>query len=216
MKIKLEKFAHGDGAHCGLTDWYPELEADLKFALESGQPFDTGWYSSKKEIVCARIWTLDGLVLMVEVSVSDDFDKEGYGYAERALPCTMENIASTVNQAWDEAGEDQKANANYVGYKLLRHTRSNGVSWVETYLVCLDGSDAPGGDFYSKWGWQGNGHKKLSKKTRDAFEHFANAGSVGEVKIGSWSIKSWHDTPPEFDDPNDYVGMGWVGQDGRP
>ena len=212
----IEAFAHGDGAHCGLTDWYSEKEAALKAALESGQPFDTGWYASKKEIASARIWTLDGLVLMVEVSVSDDFDTNGMGYKERPLPCSMEDIATAVSQAWDEAIEDREGNANYLGYSICKHSRDKRVSWVESFLVCLDGSDEPGGDYYHKWGWQNDSDIKLPKKTLIAFEQFAYEGRVGEMKIGPWSIKSWHDKPVEFEDPNDYAGMGWVGRDGRP
>ena len=127
MKI-IQEFTRGDGAHWGLTDWYPEKEAALRAAFESGEPFDTGWYGSKKEIASARIRMENG-TLKIEVSVSDDDDTEGHGRVERALPCTMDDIAADIDKAWGAAIENQKDN---------------------------------------------------------------------------------------WDDPNDYIGMGWVGQDGRP
>ena len=55
MMKKLEAFQHGDGAHCGLSDWYEEGEAELTAVITERVPFDTGWYSSKKEIASARI-----------------------------------------------------------------------------------------------------------------------------------------------------------------
>ena len=53
---QLNAFQNGDGAHCGLTDWYPDGHAELEQALKEKIPFDTGWYSSKKEIASARIY----------------------------------------------------------------------------------------------------------------------------------------------------------------
>ena len=76
MKI-LNAFQNGNGAHCGLSDWYKEGEAQLTAALAERVPFTTGWYSSKKEIASARIWSEDGVKIKVEVSVSDDFDTQG-------------------------------------------------------------------------------------------------------------------------------------------
>jgi hypothetical protein len=48
----------GDGSHWGLTDLYPESNAALLSALKDGLPFDTGWWSSKKEIASARVCRL--------------------------------------------------------------------------------------------------------------------------------------------------------------
>ena len=59
MKL-LNEFSRGDGAHCGLADWYPEQEAALKAALKAHAAFDTGWYSSKKQIASARVFSRVG------------------------------------------------------------------------------------------------------------------------------------------------------------
>ena len=63
----LDVFKSGDGAHCGLTDWYADKEAALKAALESSLPFDTDWYASKKEIASARISSDGANVLSIAV-----------------------------------------------------------------------------------------------------------------------------------------------------
>lgn len=39
----------GDGAHWGLTDWYPEVERAIKEALSGTEDFDTGWWVFAKD-----------------------------------------------------------------------------------------------------------------------------------------------------------------------
>ena len=95
----IKEFSQGNGAHCGLSDWYPEQEAALKAALEAKAPFDTGWYSSKKEIASARIRSEDGVKIKVEVSVSDDFDTEGLGYAS-TKDWTVKAVSAAIDSAW--------------------------------------------------------------------------------------------------------------------
>jgi hypothetical protein len=214
----IKAFQTGDGAHCGLTDWYPEKEAALQAAIDSGKPFDTYWYASKKEIATARI-ECDGKKIIVQASVSDDFDTIGNGESVIAMPSSLDDIRAAIDRAWNQAEDDLRDNAIYLGYSVI-HKKS----WVETYLTCIGGSDTPGGDNYHYWGWQddkdGEGKnctfKGIPKKTAVAFEQFALSGAVGVFKIGAWSIKSWHDEPVDIEDQNDYRGMGWVGADGRP
>lgn len=55
----------------GLTDFYPEAEADLRKALESGEDFETDWFGGKKEIRYARI-TGDQEKITIEVSAHMD------------------------------------------------------------------------------------------------------------------------------------------------
>jgi hypothetical protein len=231
---KLEAFQHGDGAHCGLSDWYPEKEAALAAALADGAPFDTGWYSSKKEIASARIYSLDGKFIQVEASVSDDFDTCGNG-GVTASEATLESVAEAVAQAWEEAEIDRDINQTYEGFSILKHQEAaEGVpllSWVETYLVNIGwGEDiSPPGDSYHWWGWQYDGaddtvgvpHPDIPVETVAAFEKFANDWAFGRrkthsLRIGDWEIKAWRKELPEHEDPNDYAGMGWVGRDGRP
>lgn len=51
----------------GLTDFYPEAEAELKKALESGEDFETDWFGCKKEIRYAKI-TSDQEEITIKVS----------------------------------------------------------------------------------------------------------------------------------------------------
>lgn len=55
----------------GLTDFYPEAEAELKKALESGEDFETDWFGCKKEIRYAKI-TGDQEEITIEVSAHMD------------------------------------------------------------------------------------------------------------------------------------------------
>jgi hypothetical protein len=44
-----------DAARWGVSDFYPEHQKALESVIATGKPFDTGWYSVKKEIQSARI-----------------------------------------------------------------------------------------------------------------------------------------------------------------
>lgn len=55
----------------GLTDFYPEAEADLRKALESGEDFETDWFGCKKEIRYAKI-TSEQEKITIEVSAHMD------------------------------------------------------------------------------------------------------------------------------------------------
>lgn len=181
MKV-IEEFKRGDGAHCGLSDWYPEKEAALAKALASGKPFDTGWYGSKKEIASARIYSPCGKRVMVDVAVSDDFDTPGLGSSD-AEESTLDAVSAAISRAWDEAEDDQKGNRAYYGYALFHWTtkipdwrRLPGVFPRETrkrygrkHAQCLDyfivpapgweEMDGPPGDNYFYWGWQNDYHE---------------------------------------------------------
>lgn len=216
-QFDLSVFESGDGAHCGLADWYEDKEAALKAALESGQPFDTGWYSSKKEIASARI-SSDGESVRVEVSVSDDFDTEGYFSGTIPAPATLEQVAEEIWRIWDEAEEDQKDNRAYAGYSLIHYSakipdffRGDRVYPQETrkryprkvarcidYLIVPVGfgceMDSPPGDNYWHWGWQndsdGEGQNCVEKGiSKSAVKKFERFANAGE--IGSLRIGDW-------------------------
>ena len=227
---KLEEFQHGDGAHWGLSDWYPEGKAQLAAALVDGSPFDTGWYSSKKEIASARIWSEDGVKIKVEACVSDDFDTEGLGYAS-TTDWSIEAVQGCVSKAWDKAEQARDEAQPYEGFTILQY-REKGPAWVETYLVDIGWGDyAPPGDNYAWWGWQYDGaddtvgvpHPDIPLETVQAFEKWAHNWAFGRLpaennclRIDEWEIKPWRETRPQPEDPSDYAGMGWVGRDGRP
>ena len=223
---KLKSFQQGNGAHCGLSDWYDDGEAELRAALDAGQPFDTGWYSSKKEIASARIWSEDGVTIDVEVWVSDDFDTEGRGCVSTQA-WTLSHVADAIGIAWADADEDQKDNAPYVGFSLMKDGQC-----IEYYLLSDGTYDLPPGDYYYWWGWQhdedsswhGQGvpPPDLPLPAAAAFENWAKRWMYGDTKeascvIGAWSLQPWENARQfAYEDPSDYAGMGWVGQDGRP
>ncbi len=130
---------HCDGAHCGLGDWYPDIEQGIQHALTRGEDFTTGWYGSKKEIASACI-TQEAGDIMVQVSVSNDFGTEGVG--ERTIPSTtdIEQVRDAIYRAWDEAIEAQKENELVALYSIHISAPGSPVigSWIETYLVDID------------------------------------------------------------------------------
>ena len=224
MKL-LDAFQHGDGAHCGLSDWYEDGEAQLTAVLAEHIPFDTGWYSSKKEIASARIWSEDGIKIKVEVSVSDDFDTEGLGYAS-TTEWTIDAVQTGITSAWDKAEIARDDNQEYEGFRVGREGR-----WDETYLVNIGWGEnlSPPGDNYHWWGWQHDGaddtvgvpHPDIPVEIVQAFEKWAHNWAFGNtkeksLKVGEWEITPWRDSIPMREDPSDYAGMGWIGRDGRP
>ena len=243
MKL-LKAFSQGDGAHCGLSDWYADGEAELMAALAAHEPFNTDWYSSKKDLVkqlspvwiaSARIWSMDGKTIRVAVSVSDDFDTIGKG--ESYASWSIEKIQWAIQDAWAEAAKDQEANAEYVGFSINKHSDEAfpGLmhsSWVESYLVDIGWGESifPPSDYYHWWGWQhdqnsdgeGTPDSRIPTSTVVAFEKWAmswcnRATKEKTLRIGEWEMIPWRSHPPEArEDPSDYAGMGWVGRDGRP
>lgn len=204
----LKEFETGDGAHCGLADWYPDKRGALLSALVSKQPFSTGWYGSKKEIASANI-TFDGKTLRVEASVSDDFDTQGRGVVEARWTKDLAKVEKHVYAAWDEAERDQKANRVYMGFKVLARKKvystyhggdpvgkaKLATVWCETYIRNdSDGLERPPGDYYHKWGWQGE--CKIPKAVRDKLEDYAlsyRAGKLGKRRVGKWTIMPWEE-----------------------
>lgn len=222
---KLETFQHGNGAHCGLSDWYEDGEAELAAAVAARIPFDTGWYSSKKEIASTRIWSEDGIKIKVEVSVSDDFDTQGLGYASTD-DWTLDAIARAISTAWEKAEAARDEAQEYEGFRIGRNGR-----WEETYLVNIGWGEnlSPPGDYYDWWGWQYDGtddtvgvpHPDIPAEVVQSFEKWANNWAFGltdekSLTVGDWKIAPWRDKRPQPENPSDYVGMGWVGSDGRP
>jgi len=174
-----------DGAHCGLGDWYPDVEASIAEALAQGPDHEwtTDWYSSKKEIACGKITSQDGS-LCVEVSVSDDFDTPGHGTKNIPHTTDLEEIREAIYAAWDWAEVDQKSNRLYVGWSVLaeidlgdlygdEYRGQRRKSWIETYIApqgdaLLYDYDSPPGDCYHKWGWQtGEWPDPMTEPTED-------------------------------------------------
>ena len=102
-----------DGAKWGVSDFYDEHEKVLRNALKDGLPFDTGWYSVKKEIESGRVCrSVKNGPITIEVSASMD---EGSDLADTALwraaggnsYCdsgfnALEKLGFTEDEAFDE------------------------------------------------------------------------------------------------------------------
>lgn len=182
---------HGDGAHCGLTDWYPEIERGIQQAfLNSEKDWTTGWYSSKKEIASARISKL-GNIIHIEVSVSDDFDTNGAAWYDIKFTKDLKKIQETIYKVWDMAENDLKTNSEYLGYSIGNRKNKNSQqrkNWIYTYLVNTHGLEKPTGDNYSKFGWQ--------EKTKIPIrvKNFLKVGmEAGDKKIccDNWIAEQW-------------------------
>lgn len=186
---------HYDGSHWGLNDWYPEIEAGIREALACDDEWTTGWYCSKKEIASCSITKTNQNEITVEASVSDDFDTNGYGdvfmvFNQKDIDYSIEAIRKAISQAWEEAEQDRKDNAIYVGYKVIK-----GNAWIETYILDTSGGmygDEPPGDNYFEWGWQGDG--ELPDGVKEVLEKWVQSFSgEGECTCDSYTIKQWDD-----------------------
>ena len=177
-----------DGSHRGLADWYSDLEENIIKALAKGPAFEwtTNWYASKHEIATANITCKDG-DLLIEASVSDDFDTPGYGSG--VIPHTedLDMIRKKIYEVWDEALEDKRENEMFIGYSVI-----HAGSWVETYLRPRgDGwyLDEPPGDSYYEWGWQGE--TDLEDDVKEALSAWVESQEDGEFEYKNYKIEPW-------------------------
>ena len=120
----------GDGSHWGITDLYDEREMALRGTLKMGLPFDTGWWSSKKEIQSARVQRIEpNGAIYIEVSAGMDYSpdlvdtafwkaaggnenaRSGYEALQKA-GVAEEDIDTVIDEIMDacELGEDNYAN----------------------------------------------------------------------------------------------------------
>lgn len=201
------------GAKWGPSDWYSEAEAAIAAALAEGRTSEwtTGWYGSKKEIVSARI-TSRNEQLEIGVSISDDFDTPGAG--RRQIPHTqdLELIQKAISEAWEEAGEDQKDNQDYIGWTVLTEIDSYAVysggkpkgkptrrqGWVETYIQPHNDGwmfDYPPGDNYHQWGFQGE--HDIPEEIKQKLEAFIMEYVGGETDFTAdgYTVKRWDESP---------------------
>lgn len=200
MKPLFEKFY--DGTHCGISDFYSDVEKTLTDALTSGNPFDTGWYSSKKEIQSGRI-EKDTDKITVSVSVSDDFDTIGQASIDIPVDSELETICSALDECADLAEQDKEENQNYCGFSILNNGR-----WMYTLILpvrdALEWDMAPGGDYYQEWGWQEE-TPDISAKCKNVLDRFAhnytyNLENTRErlikhgITCGEWTIQPWDES----------------------
>lgn len=182
---------HYDGAHWGLSDWYPEIEHGIAEALASDKKqWTTGWYSSKKEIASARVTFQDG-VLTVEATCSDDFDTEGFGSTTSSVMPTLDELRTMVDEALDEAVESRRSNSPVELWSIQKRIRKTNPAmwkWVETYLVNVgyDDDSGPPGNSYGHWGWQGEA--RIPKAIKDKLERAILKGKT-EYRCEGYKIR---------------------------
>jgi hypothetical protein len=193
---------HMDGSHCGLADWYPEIEEGIAKALAEGPEFGwtTGWYASKKEIASCCITHNEG-VIKVEVSVSDDFDTPGYSLQLFEHTTDLETIRETIYKTWDEAEKNQKGNRLYIGWKIITIENSDPEkepykAWVETYIQPADEAcwmDSPPGDNYHSWGFQEE--YDMPQEVKDHFQEFIMDWDGGDTvcEYEGFTLEKWED-----------------------
>ena len=181
-----------NGAHWGLTDIYPDKLDALKRALAGDLDFTTGWYSSKKEIASANITRVDGIV-EIAVSVTDDFDTEGFASIETASS-TWEEIAPLIDKAWQAAENNRKENEEYRGFKILRDG-----AWVWNYIQNISDYDydSPPGDYYLEWGFNYGGidpdSDAMTDSEREQIENWINDYPADDavLTVGKFTVKPW-------------------------
>lgn len=183
---------HCDGAHCGLGDWYQEIEQGIQEALNKGveHEWTTGWYASKKEIASARITHAEGGI-RIEASVSDDFDTPGLGSRVIEHTTDLEKIREAIYEAWEDAETDQKGNREYAGFSV-----HDATAWVETYIACVSEhyTETPPGDCYYKWGFQEECEipEDVKEKLADWAERYKYGTAEGDsFAVGGFTIKPW-------------------------
>lgn len=191
-----------DGAHCGLTDWYPELEAAIAAALARGKGYawTTGWYSSKKEIASACIGQSGGEIT-VEVSVSDDLDTPGRGERTIRFTKSLDRIRDAITAAWEEAESDRRDNRTYAGFSV-----GHGDQWEYTIILPVGigcEMDVPPGGNYHRWGWQEvedceERPAAIPAAAAERLAQWAEQYLGGEMDqeqftVAGWTVRPWSD-----------------------
>jgi len=169
---EIDMGARCDGAKWGLADWYPEVSDRIEDALKNNtcRTWTTGWYGSKKEIASARISRINKKIV-IEASVSDDFDTNGYGRVDIPHTTDLGKLKTAIDQAHDVAENDRERNLPVELWAI----KENGEVWVETFLRhrpvhCWDCErETPPGDCYHEWGFQGD--TDLPEEIKTAIEN---------------------------------------------
>ncbi len=74
-------FDFNDWGSWGVGDFYDGNEEELRNAIESGEPFDTGWHGFKKEIQSMRIHRDEnGVEIQVSAAMDEVFEQEDLFY----------------------------------------------------------------------------------------------------------------------------------------
>ena len=190
----------------GASDWYSDEEKELREAVASGLPFDTNWGACKHECLSTRIECDGEQGYTCSASVTDDLEQGGVGTVD--IACDNPNIESllqvirdSLDDAWELAQVDQKQNQCYRGFHICRR-RTKRSSWdrVETYIQRWKGSDwltAPPGDFYHRWGFQGECND-IPEATKEKLEAWIRSYRPGKdvpslFEDGNWAAEIWED-----------------------
>lgn len=106
----------------GITDFYEDVEALLREAVESGEDFDTGWFGCKKEIRYA-MYTKNRYGFFITVSAHMDDLYEGADLIYDALYEEFDVIGVTddlIDEIRELALEDGIDDVSYIDVRLPR------------------------------------------------------------------------------------------------
>lgn len=152
---------YGAGVHYGPADFCVLHERVLHGALGSTEDFSTGWYSSRKELLTAKV-TREGWALTLEVSVSGDSGAGGMGLVMLEITSDQhpeelfDRVSEGLDRAWNLAEEDRRWRERGVEFKITMVDSGSKIQ-VETIILPKDGDTScpPGGDDFREWGFQG-------------------------------------------------------------
>jgi hypothetical protein len=199
-----------DNTRWGPTDFYDSGKAAIAAAFRSGLDFETPWLSCKKEILSSRIIRSKNRVL-VEVSVSDDFDTPGAGDSSFGVnrATTEESFFDKLERAGGEAhgraDDNRHDNQDYLGYSVGKVDKDGNFSWALTYLANIAGLDYPPGDNYFRWGWQEVSDrnqetpdalppaKEIPAKVAREIARLIEEDYPETVEVGGYRAKRWKD-----------------------
>jgi hypothetical protein len=155
-----------------------------------------------------------GNTIYCEVSVTDDFDTEGFGchvlendnidleFSDEALKAVLQGLDSAA----DVAEQDRRDNAVFAGFTIGKtDDKGERINWLYSYIAPIgDGHfmDEPPGDYYHSWGWEdcrGSEDDDLPEDVKNVFETFIDNYLQG-VWVGDhhdtcqgWRIDPWRD-----------------------
>jgi hypothetical protein len=181
------------GSHYGIDDLYSETESVLRVAVASGNPYLAAW-GAKKEIHYAEV-TFDGKTTTVE-----------------CCACSDELYDAVDTLVWVAAGRNDFAGSGYEALgKLLNTKDDNKIQAAYDEIV------EQLADSYEEYHYASTSTDKLVtfEEVMEAVCHCTDLAEENSKKAWDEAVDYVKDCIfPE--DPNDYVGMGWVGKDGRP
>lgn len=122
------------GSHWGLTDLYPNCEANLRTLLSSGEDFRAEW-DSKKELLSAEVMRINGKLRVVvsawmdDLWESDDLIYDALWDACKSSDDLAPEVIEAIRDAANDSGIEDHAYSRWEGqcddYEALMHIVSD-------------------------------------------------------------------------------------------